>query len=354
MYGRRAYDDGQMRASRRPAVPACSAALAAHRRRPDRRDRRRPDSATRPAADEVLVRYADDVTAGAAPGESARDLDLEVVLHQCRRPDAGRRRPRRVAGDRPSRARRPTRGSSRSRRTTSASSPTRSPTRTVLRRAVGPPQHGQTPESARGRRPASPTSTSTVSRRCASRTATRRSSSRSSTTASTSAIPDLAGRAWTNPGEIRRQRRSTTTATASSTTSTAGTSATTTRRCTTPARTATGRTSRARSPRRSNGTGVVGVAPASRSWPSSSSMTAARAAPTSMAIDAIDYAASLRRPDHQRLVGRSRRRAPVLDAAIADSDALFVAAAGNDGLDLNIDSRAYELLPGRVDRREHR
>ena len=77
--------------------------------------------------------------------------------------------------------------------------------------------------------------------------------------------PDLAGRAWTNPGEsgVRQgdQRRRRRRQRLRSTTSTAGTSATTTTRSTTSATTSTGPTSPARSPRRSNGPGVVGVAP---------------------------------------------------------------------------------------------
>ena len=50
-----------------------------------------------------------------------------------------------------------------------------------------------------------------------------------------------------------------------------------------------------------------------------------------MAIEAIDYAAIIRRPDHQRLVGRRHQDSNPLENAIAESGALFVAAAGQRG-----------------------
>ncbi len=108
--------------------------------------------------------------------------------------------------------------------------------------------------------------------------------------------PDLAARAWTNPGESgggqARPTASMTTATATSTTSTAGTSATTTTPSTTSTTTSTGPTSRGRSRRRSTASGSSASPRASRSWPSSSSATTRTAGSTRQAIAAIDYAKS--------------------------------------------------------------
>ena len=227
----------------------------------------------------------------------------------------------------------------------------RSSRRAVLAETVGHGQHrpaalrraaGRRHAQRRHRRPAG-------TRR--HRRAAATSSSRSSTTASTSATrtsPATPGRTRANRATARRPTASTTTATATSTTSTAGTSATTTTPSTTSTTTSTARTSPARSRRRSTARASSGSPRASSSWPSSSSTTTHDCGFDSQAIAAIAYAKSfgvriannswggVRAPD-QRARPQERDR---------DSGMLFVASAGNDGIDNDngLDSRPARLV----------
>ncbi len=96
-----------------------------------------------------------------------------------------------------------------------------------------------------------------------------------------------------------------------------------------------------------NGSGVVGVAPGVRIMALKFIKSVADGQPNpcgrdDMAIDAIDYAASFGVPIINASWG-SPDESPVLDLAIADSNALFVAAAGNEGV--NIDSTDFDFFP---------
>ena len=137
--------------------------------------------------------------------------------------------------------------------------------RAAVDRAVGPRQHGPGHLSrAPPGRAATSTSTSMPRRRSRSRPGRPARSLPSSTTGSTSAIrtsPRAPGRTPVRAATARRPTASTTTRTATSTTSTAGTSATTTTPSTTSTMTTTAPMSPGPSPRRSTGSGVVGVAP---------------------------------------------------------------------------------------------
>ncbi len=82
-----------------------------------------------------------------------------------------------------------------------------------------------------------------------------------------------------------------------------------------------------------NGTGVVGVAPGIRIM-ALKFIGGGACGTDEMAVNAIDYAGSFGVPIINASWGGPGASA-VLDAAIADAGALFVAAAGNDGLDLN-------------------
>jgi subtilisin family serine protease len=90
-----------------------------------------------------------------------------------------------------------------------------------------------------------------------------------------------------------------------------------------------------------NGNGVVGVAPGIRIM-ALKFIDNDGCGEDSMAIDAIAYAASFGVPIINASWGGTSR-SPVLDAAIFDSGALFVAAAGNSGR--NLDSTAYNFYP---------
>ena len=94
-----------------------------------------------------------------------------------------------------------------------------------------------------------------------------------------------------------------------------------------------------------NGSGVVGVAPAVRIM-AVKFIDDTGCGTDDMAVDAIDYAASFDVPIINASWGGSEE-SPVLDLAIADSDALFVAAAGNGvaGIGRNIDSSTYDFYP---------
>ena len=81
-----------------------------------------------------------------------------------------------------------------------------------------------------------------------------------------------------------------------------------------------------------NGTGVVGVAPGITIM-AVKFIRNGGCGTDDMAVDAIDYAASFGIPIINASWGGPGSSA-VLDAAIADSGALFVAAAGNEGLNL--------------------
>ena len=90
-----------------------------------------------------------------------------------------------------------------------------------------------------------------------------------------------------------------------------------------------------------NGSGVVGVAPGIQIM-ALKFIDNDGCGEDSMAIDAIAYAASF----GVRIINASwggTSRSSVLDAAIFDSGALFVAAAGNSGK--NLDSSAYNFYP---------
>ena len=91
-----------------------------------------------------------------------------------------------------------------------------------------------------------------------------------------------------------------------------------------------------------DGSGVVGVAPGIRIMAVKFIDDGSTCGSDAMAIDAIDYAASFDVPIINASWGGADD-SPVLDSAIADSDALFVAAAGNAGR--NIDSSTYDFYP---------
>ena len=91
-----------------------------------------------------------------------------------------------------------------------------------------------------------------------------------------------------------------------------------------------------------NGTGVVGVAPGIRLMAVKFIDDGNTCGSDAMAVNAIDYAASFGVPIINASWGGTDD-SPVLDVAIADSDALFVAAAGNAGR--NIDSSTYDFYP---------
>ena len=125
----------------------------------------------------------------------------------------------------------------------------------------------------------------------------------------------------------RRPTASTTTATATSTTSTAGTSATTTTRVSDPGEDFHGTHVAGTIAASLNGSGRRRRrARRSRSWPSSSSTTRPTCGADDMAIAAIDYAASFDVPIINASWG-GPDPSSVLDAAIAESGALLVAAA---------------------------
>lgn len=90
-----------------------------------------------------------------------------------------------------------------------------------------------------------------------------------------------------------------------------------------------------------NGSGVVGVAPGIRIM-AIKFIDDNSCGSDDMAVDAIDYAASFDVPIINASWGGSDESA-VLDLAIAESGALFVAAAGNAGR--NIDSTTYDFYP---------
>ena len=295
------------------------------RGRPRRRCRRtRSSSAIAPG---TTSRQRDDDRAGARP-----------VAGRVRAPTAARRssRPRAARRPRSGATSRTMPGSSRSRRTIGASSPTTSRT--------------SRPSPSCG---ASTTRASGWSARAANRGRERRhrwARRRSRTGSAVRTIvvaviddgidlghPDLAARAWTNPGE-------------------AGARATNGVDddgngyvddvhgwdfCNDDNTRPRPRRGRPRDARRRHDRRVARrhrawsvSRPASRSWRSSSSMTGSRAARDDMAIEAIDYAASFGVADHQRVVGRAgaEHRAGCRDR---QSGALFVAAAGNGGQDLD-------------------
>ena len=113
------------------------------------------------------------------------------------------------------------------------------------------------------------------------------------------------------PGRGRREATtaSTTTATATSTTSTAGTSATTTTRSTIASTDGHGTHVAGTIAASLNGNGVVGVAPGIRIMALKFIEDNDGCGMDDQAIAAIDYAAIVRRADHQRVVGRRRTRA---------------------------------------------
>ena len=90
-----------------------------------------------------------------------------------------------------------------------------------------------------------------------------------------------------------------------------------------------------------NGTGVVGVAPGIRIM-AIKFIDENSCGSDDMAVNAIDYAASFDVPIINASWGGTDE-SPVLDVAIAGSGALFVAAAGNAGR--NIDSSTYDFYP---------
>ncbi len=102
-----------------------------------------------------------------------------------------------------------------------------------------------------------------------------------------------------------------------------------------------------------NGTGVVGVAPGIKIM-ALKFIEDGACGTDEMAIDAIDYAGSFGVPIINASWGGPGASA-VLDAAIADAGALFVAAAGNDGLDLNEPGVSFYPAESTVaERRERR
>ena len=299
-------------------------------------DRRRPEPSDR----HVQTRDVDSAPARHGAGQRrARDLDAA--------PTAGRGAPRagRTADDvdrdaprrpaRPARQRRPPPLSRRPTRPTSR-------TGTSCGASTTPARHLQgTPTGARRRRHRRAPGARHHDRRSGDR------SSRSSTTASTSAIrtsPRGPGRTRASRAAARRPTASTTTATATSTTSTAGTSATTTTPSTTSTTTATAPTSPARSRRRSTATGVVGVAPGV-------SIMALKFISNDDRDCGLDSAGHRRRSTTPKSFGvqivnaswggRGRPQdALELYNAIANSGMLFVAAAGNDGDNIDTDPLA--------------
>src|SRR5690349_10175416 len=90
-----------------------------------------------------------------------------------------------------------------------------------------------------------------------------------------------------------------------------------------------------------DGTGVVGVAPSIKIM-ALKFISNTSCGTDDMAVNAIAYAASFGVPIINASWGGTAKSA-VLDAAISDSNALFVAAAGNAGR--NIDSSAYDFYP---------
>jgi subtilisin family serine protease len=90
-----------------------------------------------------------------------------------------------------------------------------------------------------------------------------------------------------------------------------------------------------------NGTGVIGVAPNVKIM-ALKFIKSSGCGFDSMAIEAIDYAASFGVPVINASWGDAHRSLP-LESAIADGNALFVAAAGNDGL--NLDSGSNDFYP---------
>ena len=90
-----------------------------------------------------------------------------------------------------------------------------------------------------------------------------------------------------------------------------------------------------------NGTGVVGVAPGITIMAVKFIRTGG-CGTDDMAVDAIDYAASFGVPVINASWG-GEGASPVLDAAIADSGALFVAAAGNESR--NLDAPGVNFWP---------
>lgn len=96
-----------------------------------------------------------------------------------------------------------------------------------------------------------------------------------------------------------------------------------------------------------NGTGVVGVAPGIRIMAVKFIDDGNTCGTDEMAVDAIDYAASFDVPIINASWG-GPDESSVLDFAIAESNALFVAAAGNGvppGVGRNIDSDTYDFFP---------
>ena len=98
-----------------------------------------------------------------------------------------------------------------------------------------------------------------------------------------------------------------------------------------------------------NGSGVVGVAPAIQIMAVKFIDDSGDCGTDAMAIEAIDYAASFDVPIINASWGGSQDSNP-LENAIDESNALFVAAAGNAGR--NIDSGDLQLLPGRIPARQ--
>ncbi len=196
--------------------------------------------------------------------------------------------------------------------------------------------HGQEIDGITDDEAAPRTSTSTASRRSGSRSAAPRRSSRSSTTGSTSATRTwrpAPGRTRARPAR-RRTTASTTTTTATSTTSTAGTSATTTTPSTTSDGDGHGTHVAGTIAASLNGQGVVGVAPGVTIMALKFIDDNADCGTDQMAVDAIDYAASF----GVHLINASwggPEPSAVLDSAIADSGALLVAAAGNNGANMD-------------------
>ncbi len=91
-----------------------------------------------------------------------------------------------------------------------------------------------------------------------------------------------------------------------------------------------------------NGSGVVGVAPDVKIMALKFIDDSGSCGTDGMAVDAIDYAASFDAPIINASWGGSAGSL-VLEDTIEESDALFVAAAGNAGR--NIDSSAYQFFP---------
>ena len=91
-----------------------------------------------------------------------------------------------------------------------------------------------------------------------------------------------------------------------------------------------------------NGTGVVGVAPGIKIMAVKFIDNSGNCGTDAMAVDAIDYVASFGIPIINASWGGAVRDL-VLESAIADSYALFVAAAGNQNR--NLDSSTYNFYP---------